>query len=199
VLNLEPAARQVAEIVKGIGDGQLAAPTPCEYYSVGDLLDHFMGLTVAFRDAATKASLESGYKSVPPDSPDNRPSVANLDPDWRNLLPQRLDDLAAAWQQPSAWQGMAQAGGVTMPAELMALVATNELVVHGWDLAAATGQAFDADTANLQAAYEFAELSAKDGEDRAGLFGPVIEIPGDAPLLDRLLGLTGRNPGWTAK
>ena len=199
MLNLEPAARQVAEIVKGIGEGQLAGPTPCEYYSVGDLLDHFMGLTIAFRDAATKASLEPGYDSVPPTAPEKRPSAANLNPDWRNLLPRRLDDLAAAWQNPSAWQGMAQAGGVTMPAELMGLVATNELVVHGWELAAATGQTFEADTANLQAAYEFAELSAQEGEDRDGLFGPVIEIPADAPLLDRLLGLTGRNPGWIPK
>jgi uncharacterized protein (TIGR03086 family) len=27
-----------------------------------------------------------------------------------------------------------------------------------------------------------------------GVFGPAIEVPGDAPLMDRLLGLTGRDP-----
>jgi hypothetical protein len=28
------------------------------------------------------------------------------------------------------------------------------------------------------------------------LFGPIVEVPDDAPALDRLLGLTGRDPSW---
>ncbi|MGW5113672.1 hypothetical protein [Nocardia sp. NPDC004123] len=31
-----------------------------------------------------------------------------------------------------------------------------------------------------------------------GLFGPVVDIPAEAPLVDRVVGLTGRDPGWTA-
>ena len=33
-----------------------------------------------------------------------------------------------------------------------------------------------------------------DAEARAGLYGPVVPVPGNAPLLDRLLGQTGRDP-----
>jgi len=29
------------------------------------------------------------------------------------------------------------------------------------------------------------------------LFGPVVEVPDDAPLLDRVIGLTGRDPAWS--
>jgi hypothetical protein len=32
---------------------------------------------------------------------------------------------------------------------------------------------------------------------RDGLFGPVVEVPDDAPLLDRVIGLTGRDPAWS--
>jgi len=32
--------------------------------------------------------------------------------------------------------------------------------------------------------------------ERDGMFGPVIDVPNDAPLLDRVLGLSGRNPAW---
>jgi hypothetical protein len=28
------------------------------------------------------------------------------------------------------------------------------------------------------------------------VFGPVVPVPDDAPLLDRVIGLSGRDPGW---
>ena len=33
-------------------------------------------------------------------------------------------------------------------------------------------------------------------EGRDQIYGPVVEIPADAPVFDRLLGLTGRDPAW---
>jgi len=39
------------------------------------------------------------------------------------------------------------------------------------------------------------ELSPHAEEWRAiGVFGPAVNVPADAPLQDRLLGLTGRDP-----
>jgi hypothetical protein len=31
---------------------------------------------------------------------------------------------------------------------------------------------------------------------RGGLFGPVVAVADDTPLLDRVIGLTGRDPYW---
>jgi uncharacterized protein (TIGR03086 family) len=191
VLDLDPAAREVARLLDGVPDGALGDPTPSDI-PLGQLLDHLMGLTLAFTRAARKTVPEGG--SRPPSS-----SAADLDPRWRSELPRRLDELVAAWRDPAAWEGMTEAGGVTMPAEAIAMVALDELVLHGWDLARATGQDFRCDPASTAAVLEFTSETAKPEQApiRDGLFGPVVPVPADAPPLDRALGFAGRDPGWT--
>ena len=81
----------------------------------------------------------------------------------------------------------------------MGVVALDELVLHGWDLARATGQQFQADPASVQASLGFA-VSMSEPEQQAGregLYGPVVAIPSDASELDQLLGFAGRGPHWT--
>jgi uncharacterized protein (TIGR03086 family) len=192
VLDLDPAAREVIRLLDGVPDDGLDAPTPCAGTPVAQLLDHLMGLSLAFTLAARKTPPEGGSK--PPDS-----SPDHLDPDWREVLPRRLGELAEAWRDPAAWAGMTEAGGVTMPAEVMGAVALDELVLHGWDLARATGQPFRCDPASTAAVLEFTTESAKpeNAAGREGTFGPVVPVPADAPPLDRALGLSGRDPGWT--
>jgi uncharacterized protein (TIGR03086 family) len=67
-------------------------------------------------------------------------------------------------------------------------------VVHGWDLATALGLPFDARPEDVAACAAWVEAfqPPRDG----GLFGPIVPVPDDAPPLDRLLGLAGRNPAW---
>jgi uncharacterized protein (TIGR03086 family) len=189
-LDLEPAARRVARLLDGVPEDQLDAPTPCADTPVGALLDHFMMLTAAFRDAARKVP---GRDGQPPQA-----SAEHLDPQWRTVLPRRLDELVAAWREPAAWEGTARAGGVELPAPAMATVALDELVLHGWDLALATGQPYEPDPASVQAVFEFTSaMSAPEhAAGREGLFGPVVEVAPDAPLFDRALGFSGRDPGW---
>jgi hypothetical protein len=33
-------------------------------------------------------------------------------------------------------------------------------------------------------------------ERREGIFGPPIDVPPDAPLVDRVVAFSGRDPGW---
>jgi uncharacterized protein (TIGR03086 family) len=121
-----------------------------------------------------------------------------LQSDWKKQLHQRLDALVAGWRAPEAWEGEAEAGGVTMPAEVMGVVALDELVLHGWDLARATGELFHADPISVQACLEFAASMSEPGQEssREGLYGPVVPVSDDAPDLDRLLGFAGRDPQW---
>jgi uncharacterized protein (TIGR03086 family) len=79
----------------------------------------------------------------------------------------------------------------------MGVIATDEVLVHGWDLAVATGQSYRPDPAVVQRCLDFvSELAARGQAVRDGMFGPAVPVPDDAPVLDRLLGATGRDPGW---
>jgi uncharacterized protein (TIGR03086 family) len=186
-LDLAPQAAEVARVIAGVRDDQLTDPTPCDGTSVAAMLDHFVGLTVAFRLGAEKSPME-GAPSADAD---------HLPADWRERLPAQLDALVAAWDQPEAWDGTTEVGGVRMPAAAMGVVAANEVLVHGWDLAVATGQPYAVDALTAEACLEFNKGFAVGApEARDAMYGPVVPVPSDASLFDRLLGATGRDPAW---
>ena len=135
MLDLEPATKVMAALVVGVRDDQLALPVPGLEWSLADLLDHVYGLAGAFADGARK---------IVPDGGSAAPSVdgKNLDSDWRRSIPARLETLGAAWQDEAAWAGVAEVGGVELPSEMHGMFALDEVVVHGWDVAIASGQPF---------------------------------------------------------
>ena len=191
--DLHAATDAVARLVAGVEDEHLGGRTPCPDYSVAALLDHLMGLCVAFTCAARKEPMPNGGESQPGEATGD-----HLDPAWRERLPERLQELAKAWDDPVAWEGECTAGGVTMPGAVMGVVALDEVAVHGWDLARATGQDYRLDEPTTAAVLAFTAESAtpESAEQRAGIFGPVVEVPADAPAWDRALGFAGRDPGW---
>jgi uncharacterized protein (TIGR03086 family) len=68
-----------------------------------------------------------------------------------------------------------------------------DLVVHGWDLARATGQDATIDPAHVERIWTAAQ-GLGENLRRPGVCGPEVPVPADAPLQDRLLGLLGRDP-----
>lgn len=190
---LKPAARRLSDLVQAVPDDALDRRTPCDI-PVGDLLDHIRTLAHAFAAAARK---DLAALSGPPP----RPQFSNLDPDWRTTIPAALDELASAWAEPEAWTGMTHIGGIDMPGDAAGVVGLDELVLHGWDLARATGQSYDVDEESVQPLMGFLTHMAEPGmvEARQGLFGPVVSVPDKAPLLDRALGLAGRDPAWSSR
>jgi uncharacterized protein (TIGR03086 family) len=190
-LDFEPPVRGLRALLLGIDDDELLASTPCPGWTVAALLDHLMGLSYAFAQAGRKRTDTPGVDGPPP-----QPSSQHLPPHWRSRLPVLLEDLAAAWREPSAWTGTAQAGGVTMPATALGTVAMNELIMHSWDLAKATGQEYAADPRTLETLIEF--LSQGPAEGSPGMFGPVVPIESEAALFDQALALAGRRAEWRA-
>jgi uncharacterized protein (TIGR03086 family) len=181
-IDLHPAAERMVRLVQSVPDDALDRPTPCADYTVGDLLDHIGGFALAFRGAAVKEPLDGVGAG----------DAADLPPDWSTRIPDDLEALAAAWDDPDAWRGMTAAGGVELPGEVAGVIALDELVLHGWDLARAIGQPSGYDGPGLDdvdaAVQQF---------QGAGIFGPEVPVPVDAPLMDRILGHAGRVPDWS--
>ncbi|NLU73083.1 TIGR03086 family protein [Streptomyces sp. HNM0575] len=188
MIDLGPQAREVKALLDGVREDQLTAPTPCESYAVRELLGHLLDLSRAFTDAARK-DLGGGTDHAPSES------LPQLPEDWRSRLPVQLDELAAAWGSEPAWEGQTRAGGVDLPAALAGVVAVNEVLLHGWDLARATGQDYRGDPGALEASVGM--LSQAEPEQRGSMFGPAVEVGAGAPLLERAVALAGRRPDWT--
>jgi uncharacterized protein (TIGR03086 family) len=192
IVDLGPAAQQLADLVARVADDELGRPTPCPAYTLGDLIDHVGGLALAFNAAARKDTGEYGNHTPSGDA-------ARLAADWRTRIPRDLAVLAQAWRDPAAWEGMTRIAGVDAPGGMVGLTAADELVVHGWDVARATGQPYDCPPALVDAAHsflvQFASPDAPAGPEVA--FGPSRQVPDGAPMLDRVLALAGRDLAWS--
>lgn len=191
MLDLAPPAQQLRTVVDGISDDQLPGRTPCANYRVSGLVNHVLGLTVAFRYAADKDPKAS---AEPPGDPE-APAEVSLPADWRERIGHQLDELVSAWRNPAAWEGETEAGGVQAPAAVLGRVALQEIVIHGWDLARATGQDFECDQVSQDELLALLRESAS-AEGVAGLFGPMVVVAEDAPTMDRIIGFSGRDPHW---
>lgn len=184
MIDLKPACARMVDALAGVADDQLTSPTPCAEYTVGDLIDHIDAVSQGFTAVARKESGEGA---------DVEPPAATLGDDWRENVALRVRTLGEAWDDPVAWQGRTVATGLELPDELWGRIALTEVVVHGWDLAKATGQPFDLSDETLRACLDHVSGFVPNAPVE-GLWGPAVEVPNDAPLLDRVVGITGRKP-----
>ena len=179
------AATPLGEAARGVTDDLLQAPTPCEGYDVGALIAHLLHWAPSLAGAGRK-------RPAPAPAADPAP----LGPGWRALLAERTADLVSAWGEPSAWEGATRIVGATeMPAEMIGGMVLTEFTVHAWDLARATGGTVRWDADAVQYTHDAVARTAEMGRTM-GAYGPEVAVPETAPVLDRLLGLTGRDPAW---
>jgi uncharacterized protein (TIGR03086 family) len=186
MIAIRPATDRMTSLLAIVSEDQFDRPTPCPEARVGDLVDHVGALTKGFIAVARK-DVDGSEAPV-------RPDAANLEAGWRDRIWRDLATLAEAWRDPTAWAGMTSAAGVELPGQVAGLVVLDELVVHGWDIAVAIGQPYAPPIEDVEAAMSF--VAGFDAPRDGNLFGPVVHVPDTAPALDRLLGLTGRDPKW---
>ena len=159
---------------KVAGATTLDAPTPCESWTVRDLLNHMLETQRYFAGSARG-------EDVSPPGP-TPPTLLSDDP---------VADLAAA--RAEVLNAFEQEGVIDKTGPALGIAFSDQLL-HGWDLARATGQdsAMPADLA--EAAYgvihgQFTE------EQRQGIFKKELPTPQGATSQERLLAYTGRDPG----
>lgn len=187
---IEPVLKELADVVAQIQPEQFAGPTPCREFDVAALRAHVLGWVTYF-GAAFNDPDGSGER------PDPEAVSAPEDPQAAAEMVR-----AAAAQIATAVDGgvaehpvlMVQA---TMPGASMLRMALWEYLMHGNDLASATGQPWNPPVAAIEDALKFAPSMLTDeyrGEGKS--FGLIVAVPGDAPAMDRLLGFSGRDPHW---
>ena len=184
MIDISDATDRMISLLASVSEDQFDRLTPCPDARLGDLVDHVGSFAKGFTAVAEKTSGES-------DRP-TRPSAANLEPGWRDRVTHDLRMCAEAWKQTEAWEGMSYVGGLELPGEVAGLVVLDELVVHGWDIAKATGQSTDFEPATVAAArsgYEQAPVLPR-GEGKP--FREEKPAPAGATDADRLAAFLGR-------
>jgi uncharacterized protein (TIGR03086 family) len=181
------AAGAAARTVANVEIGQFGRPTPCTEWDVQTLLNHLIVWTSFSLEA--RANGESVGQDVI-----DRDFAA--DPDFAGIYRAQLDRALAAWADPAAWERSLNVMGSPTPAADVAALNIAEMVLHGWDLAAATGQAYTVSDRAAAAALRAVEANAELFRRYKG-FSDSVEVPPTAPVLDRVLGLSGRDPSWT--
>lgn len=187
MIDLKPACRRMADVLAGVTNDQLTHATPCTDYTVRDLINHISEVSQGFAALARKDHAVVGNI----DNTDNKAMLQGGD--WCGPVTAQVLALGESWADPTAWQGRFDAGGVELSNELWGRIALTEMVVHGWDLATATGQPFDLPGTTLRACLEHVAAFVPQAPVPA-LWGPAVDIPDAAPLLDQIIAITGRTP-----
>jgi len=100
-----------------------------------------------------------------------------------------------AWSDPKAWEGDIGVMGDATPAADVAAMLIMEMVLHGWDVARATGQEYTCEVAVAEAALQTVQAQAELFRKYQG-FKDIVPVPAGAPVFDRALSLSGRDPQW---
>jgi uncharacterized protein (TIGR03086 family) len=99
-----------------------------------------------------------------------------------------------AWHDPAALERPAQLPFGEVPGEFALAIHTLEAVVHGWDLAKATGQPAEIEPELCAAAWEAAKDLGDDFRGPGRPFGSVVFVSPTASDTDRLVAWLGRQP-----
>jgi uncharacterized protein (TIGR03086 family) len=188
---LATALDATEHVIIAVRDEQWAAPTPCPEWTVRDLVSHMVTSNHAF------VRILSGAPARAPGSPAPDAPASGLAgvPD-RGLVEAYRDSagaLLAAFRQPGVLDRVHTVPIGPVPGIAALHLRITEVLVHGWDLARATGQhaEFPEDLAEQELAFSRRKL----GDIPAGRtpFAPPQPVPDDAPAIDRLVALLGRN------
>ena len=157
--------------IAGVSD--LESQTPCDEWAMSDLLNHMLETQNYF------AAAGRGEDASPPGA--TPPKLLSDDP--KADFERACGEVVAAFSQ----EGVVEKTGPALG------IAFADALLHGWDVARATGQ-----DAKMPADLPGPALEAIHGrfteEQRKGVFKPEISVGDDASPQDRLLAYTGRTP-----
>lgn len=182
---LRQAQQWVGDLLRGLRPEQLHAPTPCDEFDVTELIEHLLAVQERIRQIAIDGNVDDAPVALP------------IDGDLAADFARRVEESAAAWEDwgdDELWSKTVAAPFGTVPGGAALMVYTSENLAHGWDLAVATGQDFEADpdiVAPVLAGMQNALPADNRGEDIP--FDPVVESAEGAGPTEQLANWLGRS------
>jgi uncharacterized protein (TIGR03086 family) len=184
IADLEHACANTGRLVANVRADQWSAPTPCTEWNVRELVNHTTWTLTMFGNATRDAD-------APPRDAD--------------LLG---DDPVAAYERAAAaavagWRALASFDSEitipigALPARLAVSINLIDVYVHGWDLAAATGQDAALDEGIAQRVLDVSRAFLPEVGRRAA-FAEEVQVATDAPAGDQLVAYLGRRPASAA-
>jgi uncharacterized protein (TIGR03086 family) len=170
-------------LVRRVGRSDLGRVTPCPGWSVRDVLEHSIGVTLKFTAFASGAT----------DHP-RRPPGDLLGRDHRSALRSATRSAQSAWRSVDPSRVCTLSFG-SYPATRAAGIHLVDVLAHTWDVAAAVGAGIECDDELWVAARHQAALLIGSDRDlrhygRASEAGPVSTAEA------RFLAYLGRSEGW---
>ena len=174
---LEQTFEHAHGVIAGVRTEQYADKTPCEEWTVRDLLEHMIGVVSGLGAAAAGMPRDPFVLSPEPAAQFEQAAAASLQ----------------AWRTPGVLDRMIDGGPGPMPGRVLAGINLLDTATHTWDLAVATGQPAALPEPVAAAALD-ASAAIVSPELRPGRFGPEVAAPDDAGATARLVAFLGRTP-----
>jgi uncharacterized protein (TIGR03086 family) len=182
---LSRALDQTDGIISRARPEQADLPTPCASWDVRALVNHVVHDVQQFTGMAGGARYQKSDTDV-------------IGDDWTGAYRTAAEALLEAWRRDGALDRKIQLPFGEVPATWSVGQQVADLVVHGWDIAKATGQSTDLDADLGQFALDWGRENLKPqfrgDEDSGKSFGPEVPVSDDLPLYDRLAAFWGRDP-----
>jgi uncharacterized protein (TIGR03086 family) len=175
---LDQLGPMLGGVVSQIGRDQLDEPTPCRQFTVRGVLDHMVTGATSFA---------AGFRGESAPAPDHDGVTDPL-----ASFGAALNGLADAMHSPGALDRTIAAPFGDVPGQAFARFVVLDGLVHGWDLAVATGQPYQPPDALVDAADTFAREAIVPAMRDAGMFSAPADAPAGATPIERLVAFTGR-------
>jgi uncharacterized protein (TIGR03086 family) len=171
-------------VVDGVTRDQWDLPTPCTGWDVATLLNHVIAGNWWAAELAAGATIESVGDRLDGDV---------IGDDAGAAYRKSAAAAAAVFEAPGAMEAPCAVSYGPVPGSVYAGHRFVDVLLHGWDLAVASGQYAHLDPELAAAAMEL--LSAQEDMVRSsGLFGEQLEVPANAGAEAKLLAFVGRRP-----
>lgn len=178
---IERSLDMTSAIVEQITETQWTEPTPCADWDVREVLNHTVGGMRIFTAELT-----------------GREAGADHEADWLGTDPkgQYLDASAAdlaAWRQPDALSTTVRISLGALPGPMAAVIHLTEVLVHGVDLAMATGGVGLIDQELCASLLVTMRGMGVDAYRMPGVFGPELAPSAGAAPHEQLAAFLGRD------